>query len=123
MVLLTWLAELSDSVTGKQKINILETKMYYILNDCFCNSGGQKEPFFGLVLYRHLAVRNYPIQYLLTRLKHVLVAIMYCRDCVGGTFFPSPSEPQVRRCAEQCSATTLCGTAEVPPEHLKVGGT
>ena len=146
------------AVTRSSSQKIMETRMYYILNDRFRISGAKRvilwlSPLQTPSCEKHTA--------LLTRPKHILavqssesVAITYYRDCVGGTFFlhtaacqlygrstplllvtdcrdcttngfffPSPGDPPVRSCAAQCSATTVCGTVEVPPEHLKVGGT
>ena len=41
------------------------------------------------------------------------------RDCVDGTFV-LPSINSTLPCALKCKATTMCGQAVVPMEHLKV---
>ena len=45
--------------------------------------------------------------------------IIYFRDCTNRLILNFPNEDD-RHCFETCEATTMCNTAEIPSDHLKV---
>ncbi|XP_019856355.1 PREDICTED: leishmanolysin-like peptidase [Amphimedon queenslandica] len=78
----------------------------------------------GLPEGTRTTIKNMIVPQLKTFLESLLmvrplnVPILLDRDCVGGTFV-FPSINSTLPCASTCKATTMCGQAVVPMEHLK----